>query len=126
MSYCTQHIINIVSSKKLKLSDYVKLYEKLAEKVNSDFDESSFNFVFLGNAICDRNWNYGYGRDWPGFEQDMVKLSKVAKVELKCVWVGEDRSDTGFMHIKNGEIIENRNLEQSERNWFDSEYMKRK
>ena len=124
MSYCTQHIIHIVSEKKLKLSDYVKLNEVLAKKVNDDFDENTFDFVFnsQGPCIIDINWNFGYGMDWPDFKENMIKLSKVAKKELKCAWIAEVKSDNGFLHVKNGEIIENKKLSEGNKVWFNQMY----
>ena len=124
MSYCIQHAIHIVSTEKKKLSDYVVLYEILAEKINNDFNPNYFPFVFNPNVPCitDANWNYGYGSDWSDFEKDMLKLSKEADAELTCVWQGEETQDNGFLHIKMGEVVEKKKLTEENRKWFNSIY----
>lgn len=124
MSYCTQHAIQILSEEKKKLSDYVKLYEVLAEKVNEDFNKNYFPFIFKENDSCiiDINWNYGFGRDWGWFRDDMVNLSKEADVELKCAWQGEEDGDNGFLHVKSGKVLEEKKLTKENLKWFLSVY----
>lgn len=124
MSYCTKHIIQIVSKKKLRLSDYVRLNEILAEKVNDDFNVNKFNFNFNQNSQCitDNIWNYGFGMDWPNFKENMIKLSKVGKKEIKCAWIAEDENDNGFLHVKNGEVIEDRKLSKNDKVLFKQVY----
>ena len=126
MSYCTQHAIHIVSEERLKLSDYVRLYEVLAKDVNDSFNPNRFDFCFNNGespCIVDANWNYGLGMDWPGnFKEDMIDLSKEAGVELKCCWQGEEDSDNGFLHVKEGIVIEEKKMTKENRTWFNKIY----
>ena len=123
MSYCTQHVIQMVSDKQPSAVDYLKLCTDLG-KVNSDFYGHYDPFIFKegDNCLVDINWNYGFGRDWPEFKEDMINLSEKAKVELKCAWQGEEDNDHGFLRVKDGEVLEEKKLVRNNRKWFNKVY----
>ena len=131
MSYCTKHIIKIVKDTEPTLSDYAKFQELLAE-VDSDFPKDNFVFVVRNGYLLDINWNYGCGRDWCDFEEDMLAVSKLMPdVDLKCAFIGEEScaypdnikdGDAKILHYKNGEVIEDKPLEKKHLDWFMSVY----
>lgn len=135
MSYCTKHIIKIIKPDgEPTLTDYAKFQECLG-KVDNYFPSDNMTFIVNNGYLTDRNWNYGCGCDWCGFEKDMLEISKLMPdVSIKCAFIGEESwahpdkendDDAKFLHYKNGEVIENKGFEMKHLEWFKSIYCKR-
>lgn len=122
MGYYTKHIIKILPEEQATKDNYLRFCEAFFK--NSG--EGYASFRFHDGLLDDANWNSGCGRKWYSFHKSIIDISKaVPDLTIQFMTEGEDykywllgdthaSQDAYLYTLKNGEILENRNLTEEE------------